>query len=489
MRKFSTKVAIQPLTYPGYIDRYQDGTAPLDYLLDAADVYKHLGDYDPDKFPPLDGQSIEKWLTSTEMLYVGAAGAHYYLLPASVADDAKDLYRDCPGVFCALVERRELQDEGETIHTFVVPKSFVKDLDEDPEVGDFVYLNPKDRDDPLHLGLHPDMRAINKGIVKTIRPSFNNPDQTVYTVQLDGRERTFNYSRNWISFLPGGEILEKKKEVKAVDVDGLLNKDAIAHSKFNFPLEQKDKRCSYSVVVKKEGGAVGLVSHWGDVCHARCVAESWKDEVATLGVVDYITPHLDRGGYGLPCFKDRNDYKERFIEFYEYWANKGPFSRVIKTKSIFDAIESGVRYDCSFSPSAIAATAVGMRMMGEFPEEAYAFTELRKVFKDHAALFLAFMTNYDKDDKEWSVYFRGWHDLLPPTATIGLIRDFETGDAFPMYKQPAANACKNRYAIYAGLGNGKGEGIVKILSDKTFSSFEELQDFLVNEDFLKEFLK
>ena len=128
-------------------------------------------------------------------------------------------------------------------------------------------------------------------------------------------------------------------------------------------------------------------------------------------------------------------------------------------------------------------------MMGEFPEEAYAFTEFRKVFKDHAALFLAFMTNYDKDDEEWSVYFRGWHDVLPPSANIGLIRDFETGDAFPMYKQTPANACNNRYAIYVGLGNGKGEEIRKVLSDKAFSSFGELQDFLVNKEFLKEFLK
>ena len=375
--------------------------------------------------------------------------------------------------------------------SFLVPPEFLRLPDDKPQVGDWVYTWPDSEDDPMVLGVHPRMKQMAAESVPMKVAHIADKGYYALAGKYNDEDQEFHYSRNWISFTPLAEPKKEKAVKKKVpSVDSLLDKARERYRKYQnkFRLENWEQRCAFSLVCREEGDKLVPYDSFPDVCHAPL-----NKHYPLVGFVDFIEMHVRRADhYSVKdLYKGSGDFTDKFFEFFDYWVNRGPFARVFITKSPIEAMENGVAYDCNYPRSALAAAAVGLRSMGEFPETPLAFHEFRKVFDEHVACILAMLSSFDTDDEEWYYNFRGWHDILSPQLSVDILKEFGKS-SFPMWENKPANESDDNYRIYTGIGYlGGKESLDSVLSPITADgchSLEELVKLTKKKKQLKEFL-
>lgn len=169
--------------------------------------------------------------------------------------------------------------------------------------------------------------------------------------------------------------------------------------------------CSYVI-------RCGDIVTWNikDVCHARFRGPYREQH---KGINEAV---LDVAGH-----YNEHTYKEGYRAFLDYMLNRSPYSSTFKTKSVEQALETGVYSNADgASHSRCVAGAIGLREGSEYPKRMVVFMEVKKMgFSEHVAHIATQFLLKDGSDFKLT-YPNGGH--------MSTVSSMERGDYLKFYK-------------------------------------------------------
>ena len=314
----------------------------------------------------------------------------------------------------------------------------------------------------------------------------------------------YNYKKEWLSFFSEDwnkfirwDREGQKEKEEPVSFEYALEKakkKSRKHSEsINYEPVGTEKRCAFSIfIVDPENNKLKTISRVPDICHSSL---GLNTRARFLSVVDYLDIHLQRDNKLLPFFASKEQRQDAAIPLINYWMNSSPFSKVIKTKTISEALEEGIEYDTSFNISAVACAAIGLRTFFEFPEKLHAFDKLSKIFSEHVAAIVSLCLYWDAEEGFY-IGFQGWHDLISKEHdAAALYKGWTTGD-LKVFHLGGVSAMSENHGVYkvyehlSPLTDRTSKNMLHSLrfeeKEYTFVSFEDLVEALNTTTFIKE---